>query len=308
MVTQAPNLGGPNGASVSNADACSIRESGPSDALPAPTVTLLRIRLLCSQDGTRLSRNEAHIAELERDFRQRLKDRPEAHPVHTPLRVIKRGDRYFIVAGNYRYAAGLRVPLDYMPCIILPEDMDDIHLFIEQYRDNAHHENYDRVERARAILHVKEKLGCPLAKAAQLLDIDDAGTATKLVGMLRIPEDLLEKIGEGEGKIPFTSAYELGRLHPNVEKIRELAEKVMRGLLCRDAVVTAVQTILGGGKRVKSEKPVKFRHNGGKGEFPGEWGWDQIIQWLADCQDAAKRGAKMPNAPASYLPRLLKGT
>ena len=230
----------------------------PNPALPTQPVVLIPVRCLHSQDGTRLSRREAHIAELLADFQRRLREHPDQHPVHTPLRVIERGDRYPIVAGNYRYLAALRVPLEDLPCMILPDDLDDIHLFIEQHRDNKLHEGYALVEQARNILHVKEQLGCSQAEAGRQLGVENPSDTSKLLRVLKgIPEDLLEKIGDGDGKLPFTSAHKLAQLSDEGQ-IRDLAEKAIRGLLCRDRLVDAVNKLLGNGRKVKA-KPVKAR-------------------------------------------------
>ena len=118
----------------------------PAPDFSAIPVTLLAITALFSEDGTRLSRNETHIRVLEDDFRRRMREHPDQHPVQTPLRVVQRKERYLIIAGNYRYLAGLRIPLRNLPCQVLPHDLDELQLFIEQHRDNALHEGYSPVE------------------------------------------------------------------------------------------------------------------------------------------------------------------
>jgi hypothetical protein len=183
------------------------RNSSPQPAcdFSALPVTRISITALYSEDATRLSRNEAQICRLEEDFRRRMREHPGEHPVYTPLRVLKRSERFLIVAGNYRYFAALRIPLPDLPCQVLPHDLDGIRLFIEMHRDNALHEDYSPVETARNILHVKDQLGCSQAEAGRLLGVENSSDVTKLLSVLkRIPRDLLDKIGEGDGKLPFT--------------------------------------------------------------------------------------------------------
>ncbi|HEU5458580.1 MAG TPA: ParB/RepB/Spo0J family partition protein [Terracidiphilus sp.] len=230
----------------------------PACDFSAIPITLIPITALYSEDTTRLSRNESQLRRLEEDFRRRLREYPGEHPVHTPLRVLKRGERFLIVAGNYRYFAALRIPLPDLPCQVLPHDLDGIRLFIEMHRDNALHEDYSPVEAARNILHVKDQLGCSQAEAGRLLGVENSSDVTKLLSVLkRIPPDLLDKIGEGDGKLPFSSAYKLTQLSDE-GRIRELADKAMKGLLCRDRLVDAVDRILHGAKRQKKPKPLKL--------------------------------------------------
>src|SRR5262249_55050820 len=153
------------------------------------------------------------------------------------------------------------IPLTDLPAIILPGNLSPIQFFIEAHRDNSLRENYDRVELARNILHVREALGCSQAEAGRQLGIDNASEVTKLLRVLRLPEDVLEKIGDGDGRLPFTSAYALSRLSDETT-IRDLADKATRGLLCRDKLEETVIRILGGRKQ-RREKPIRVRTPGG---------------------------------------------
>src|SRR5439155_6213992 len=78
--------------------------ASPAEA-PAqvPTVVLIAIHVLLSEDRTRLETDDDHLNALAADFKQRLREKSGEHPVTTPLRVIRRGERYLIVAGNNRY-------------------------------------------------------------------------------------------------------------------------------------------------------------------------------------------------------------
>ena len=112
-----------------------------------PAVVLIAIYALLSEDGTRLGRDDDHLNALAADFKQRMREKPGEHPVTTPLRVIRRGDNYLIVAGNNRYLAGLRAGLRDMPCIVLPGDLDEAALLIEQAKDNELRQGYSPLER-----------------------------------------------------------------------------------------------------------------------------------------------------------------
>jgi ParB-like chromosome segregation protein Spo0J len=273
----------------------------------APNVELLSIHDLFSQDATRLSRDEEHINALAADFRQRLRDHPDQHPVQTPLRVIRRGDKYLIVTGNNRYEAGLRAALQNMPCIILPDDLDEAGLLIEQAKDNEMRRGYTPLERARFVLRVVELRGVSQAEAGRLLGIK-AAEVTKLLSVLKhYPEDLHPLIGEGDGKVPVTTAYAFSRLHPDEHKIRELTDRVVKGLLSRDDAVIVVDGILNGGKKKQKKcKPTKFRTSGGVVIItPGGMNCAEARAELARVDEAMKR-CERHGLPMSSLPNLLK--
>jgi ParB-like chromosome segregation protein Spo0J len=213
--------------------------------LAVPAIVTILIHDLVSDDASRLDRDDDHISALVADFRQRQRDRPHEHPVQNPLRVLPRGDKFFIVTGNYRYLAALRVGLRDLPCIVLPAELGEADLFIEIVKDNRLHKEYSPIEDARNVLRVKELRGCSQAEAGRLIGIANPAEVTKLLRVLRgFPEDLFPLIGDGDGKVPFTTAYTLARLDDE-STIRGLVDKVVRGLLTRDAAEDEVQRLLG---------------------------------------------------------------
>jgi ParB family chromosome partitioning protein len=229
---------------------------------PLLAIVLIAIYDLFIEDGTRLSRDEEHINNLTADFEKRKIEKPNEHPVQNPLRVLQRTDKYLVVAGNNRLLAARRAGLRDLPCIILPGDLDEAGLLIEQAKDNEMHKAYTPMERARNVLLVAEKRGCSHAQAGKLLGIRSASEVTKLTRVLSgFPQDLWPMIGEGDGKVPFTTAYTLARLHPNEAKIRELTDRVLKGLLTRDSAEEEVAHILSGGKKPK-DKPLLIKYEG----------------------------------------------
>jgi ParB-like chromosome segregation protein Spo0J len=245
----------PNGAHQAH---CQPPDERRLNALP---ILMIAVYNLISQDATRLEHDEEHINNLADDFRRRLKDKPGEHPVQTPLRVVRRGDKFLIVAGNHRYWASLRIPLHELPCSLLPDDLDEAEFIIEAASDNELHHGYKPIERARNILRVAELRNCSHAHAGKLLGIG-APDVTKLLRVLKsYPQDLWPLIGEGDGKVPFTTAYTLARLHPNEAKIRELTDRVVKGLLTRDAAEEEVTRFLSGGKKPK-DRPLIIKYEG----------------------------------------------
>lgn len=274
-------------------------------AVPAPIVRLLAIYDLVSDDDTRLDRDEDHVNALAADFRARLKDKPDEHPVQTPLRVVPRGGKHSIVAGNNRYLAALRCGLRDLPCIVLSGDLDAADLLIERILDNRLHRPYTPLEDARNILRVKEFRGCSQAEAGRLVGVRNPSDVAKLLGVLKnFPPDLHDAIGEGEGKVPFTTAYALSRL-PDPARVRELAGRVVQGLLTRDAAEDQVAADLRG-KPAKPRKPITARSPKGLVVLIPPLDPDGVVAELTAVIEAVRRCVKS-NLPLSCMPQLLKG-
>jgi hypothetical protein len=220
--------------------------------------TLIPIHEFVSQDDTRIERDEDHINRLVGDFKNRMVEHPDQHPVQTFLRVVRKNGKYLIIAGNYRYLAGLRAGLRDLPCIIIGDDLSEAEILIEMAKDNELRRDYSPIERARNIFKLAELQKCSLAEAGKLLGILPPETS-KLVRVLKnFPRDLHELVGEGAGKVPFTSAYKLSMLQDE-GMIRELTEKITQGLLKRDSVDLLVDQALGVKKQKKQvQKPMKI--------------------------------------------------
>lgn len=269
----------------------------------APAVVLIAIYLLVSEDGTRLERDDDHLNALAADFKQRMREKPGEHPVTTPLRVIRRGENYLIVAGNNRYLAGLRAGLRDMPCIVLPGDLDEASLLIEQAKDNELRQGYSPLERVRNMVRLQQLRGCSQAEACRLLGIGIADGSRWLSVLKGFPEDLHSLLGEGDGKVPITVAYQLSRLKDE-GRIRDLSAKVTSGLLTRDAVESIVARELHGGRKAKAERPVKIVCGNVTATIRGN-PMEALKALHAKLTEAFKRVERDP-ALADLLPSLLK--
>jgi hypothetical protein len=115
-----------------------------------------------------------------------------------------------------------------------------------------------------------------------------------------VPE-LLELVGEGDGKLPVTCAYVIARLEDPAQQ-RELANMVVSGRLKRDACENEVARRLGTKK--KMAKPVKLKSEAALAMIPGDWTWDRLIEWLAKVSEAARKGSKH-GLPVSSLQSLV---
>jgi ParB/RepB/Spo0J family partition protein len=268
-----------------------------------PLVQLVLLHALTSDDPTRGVRSEERIQQLEEDFRRRQKENPDEHPVHTPARVVRRGDKFLLVTGNYRYFAALRIPLKDMPCIVLPDGLDDVALFIEATRDNVMRENYSPVDLARNILFVMEKRGCTQAEAGRLLGIKPCDVTKHLRVFKGIPEDVLNMIGVGDGKLPFSCAYLLTKLAEE-QRVRDLAEKCARGLLCREGLEIEIRNLLGSNNRQQKEKPYTLSSGGVAVSVSGGDILESLKAFVMKLGDAIKKLEKDGSGP-EYLGALI---
>jgi len=269
-------------------------------------IVMILIHELVAADDSRLDRDDEHIAALAADFQLRLQATPNEHPVKTPLRVLKRKENFLIVAGMHRFFAGLQVGLRDLPCILLPSDLDESALFIERIKDNRMHRPYTPIEDARNLLRVKELRGCSQAEAGRLIGIANPAEVTKLLRVLRgFPEDLFTLIGEGDGKVPFTTAYTLARLGDD-SSIRELADKVVKGLLTRDATEDEVQRLLGTRKQPNDcrGKPVTVKLPGLTATFTVAE--TRKARALIEKVDAAAVKLEKHNLPFTSLPDMFR--
>ena len=117
------------------------------------------------------------------------------------------------------------------------------------------------------------------------------------------PEDLHSLLGEGDGKVPITVAYQLSRLKDEA-RIRDLSAKVTSGLLTRDAVENIVAKELHGGKKAKPARPVKIVCGNVTATIQGN-PLDALKALHAKLTEAFKRVERDP-ALADLLPSLLK--
>ena len=278
--------------------------ASPAEApAPVPAVVLIAIHVLLSEDRTRLEHDDDHLNALAADFKQRLQEKPGEHPVTTPLRVIGRGERYLIVAGNNRYLAALRAGLRHLPCIILPGDLDEASLLIEMAKDNELRLGYSPLERIRNMVRVQQLRACSQAEACRLLGIGVADGSKWLSVLKGYPEDLHSLLGEGDGKVPITVAYQLSRLKDE-GRIRDLSAKVTSGLLTRDAAEIIVAKEVNGGKKSKAARPVKITCGNITATIKGN-PMEALKMLHAKLTEAFKRVERDP-ALADLLPSLLK--
>lgn len=261
-------------------------------------VQFLPTHLFVIDDETRIEDREPQVKALEADFLQRLAEKPNENPIHTPLRAFEEGGKFIPLAGNNRLLAARRVGLQSVPCRVEPRPQTRGGMFCDQFRDNQLHRPYTAIEKANGITRLAELDGISHHEAGRRLGIPPA-EVSKLIKVIGLPDDLLPLIGEGEGRVPFSVAYTVARLE-DVTAIRELFDKAARGLLTRDAAEAAVKARLTG--RAAKPQPVAFKNGHTKAETTSEDAEAVIASFTAfinAIRAAQKAGIQNPvrNAP-----------
>jgi ParB/RepB/Spo0J family partition protein len=88
------------------------------------------------------------------------------------------------------------------------------------------------------------------------------------------------------------------------DKQKELLDRAIQHNMKSDAVEILAAQLRG--KRPKNLKPLKASDAGAVLQFPADWGWDRLTDWLQHKLDVAKRSMKIPGLPASAFPSLLR--
>ncbi len=168
-----------------------------------------------------------------------------------PILVRKNGDKFDILDGERRYLAARHLGWKSIDAIVCDKDLSEGEIIQKQLLSNGQREGLTPVELAKAIARLIDVTGWKIGQAAQQLGMSPA-TVSKLLGLLKLPEALREKVASGA--IPASAGYELSRIN-DPEAQQALAEELIAGQLTRDSLVTAIRQRARQAKETH-EKPV----------------------------------------------------
>ncbi len=227
-------------------------------------------------------------------------------PIRCVPETVDGQEMYRVVTGWTRVLCGRRAGKTSAPTIVIRRPLTETDDLVQKLTENdlrGATSIKDRIKWYFRLLQLNPDWSQgDLAKAVH-------STPAEVSKTLRISKDLLpellELVGEGPERLPVTAAYAIARVEP--EQQRELTKLVLAGRLKRDAVELEVARRLG--KRPKKERPVKVVMDAASVLFPGNWTWEKIAEFGKKIEEAAKRGAKMPDLPpAAVLQSILKRT
>lgn len=174
--------------------------------------------------------------------------------LHEPIHVLRLGgDKYTLLTGERRVRAARKAGWATISAIVEEADLGDGDVLVRQMIENIQREDLTSIEKAKGIAALMKATSVNAAQAASKLGLT-AGTVSKLLSLLSLPEELQKRIDAGE--IPATTAYELTKL-TDPEAQKRLANQVAKGELTRDRVSVAVKGKKQNRHRVLKPRPVR---------------------------------------------------
>jgi ParB family chromosome partitioning protein len=130
-----------------------------------------------------------HSEESLRGLADSIRQHGMLNPITvTPLHNV---NRYKIVTGERRWRAALMAHLDTIPCVV--KEIASEERLTEQLIENLQREDLQPLEKARAILHIKDTLDATNREVAQRLGLSERAVGY-LLDLLALPEDIGEAV------------------------------------------------------------------------------------------------------------------
>ncbi|MBN1880245.1 ParB/RepB/Spo0J family partition protein [bacterium] len=146
-----------------------------------------------------MNRIEADPRQPRRQFSvkklQELAESIRLRGVLQPIRVRESGDSYLIVAGERRYRASKMAGLKEIPAIVC--DQSDLEAGIDSIIENLHRVDLNPMERADALVLLRENLGSPTWEEVGRRVGLCKRQVMHLIGLQALPEEIQIEIREG---------------------------------------------------------------------------------------------------------------
>lgn len=139
----------------------------------------------------------------------------KAHGVKTPLRVIPRGERYEVLAGNRRLKAARLAGIEHLPAIIGPE-LTPTEIRIDQLLDNDAHDSLTVLDRAACYQRLMRDNGWTAVTLAGKLGCSESKISKALAVKSSLVPDVQELVRAGS--LGVSLAYDLARLDSDTQR------------------------------------------------------------------------------------------
>lgn len=174
--------------------------------------------------------------------------------LHEPIHLLRLGgDKYSLLTGERRVRAARKAGWGTIAAVVEDGELSDGDVVVRQMIENVQREDLTSIEKAKGIEAIMKATGGNATQAASRLGLT-AGTVSKLLSLLSLPEDLQKRIDAGE--IPTTTAYELTKLNDPEERNR-LANQVANGELTRDRASVVIKRKKQNRQRVLKARPLR---------------------------------------------------
>ena len=160
---------------------------------------------------------------------QELAESIKEHGLIQPLIVSQNGrdDEYTLLAGERRWRAAQIAGLDVVPCIVKAH-VDDRVMTEITIIENVQREDLSAADEARAYEQLATEFGLCDEQIGRRVG-KDRTTIKNLRNLLALPPEILNNIGEGEGKVPQGTARKLvkvARLAP--KEVSAAAKRILK--------------------------------------------------------------------------------
>jgi ParB/RepB/Spo0J family partition protein len=160
---------------------------------------------------------------------QELAESIKEHGLIQPLIVSRNGrdDEYMLLAGERRWRAAQIAGFDVVPCVVKAH-VDERVMTEIAIIENVQRENLSAADEARAYEQLATEFGLSDEQIGRRVG-KDRTTIKNLRNLLALPAEILNNIGEGEGKIPQGTARKLvkvARLAP--KEVSAAAKRILK--------------------------------------------------------------------------------
>lgn len=251
-------------------------------------------RLLPVEQDIRTDRSSPEY----RDFFDRLVADLRERGVQVPIIAFRNGDSNVTLDGETRRLGSLMAGLESVPVLVYEEKPKDVKL--ASLLANSMRRGMTDQELAPLYQQLMQENGWGQADLAKAIHVSASKVSKVLAISSKLPADLQAMVSAGT--LPARAAYALSKLS-DVDKQRELAEKVVKGLLKVESLEEHVAKL--SGKKAKKEKPVKLSLCGVT-VILSVFDPEKIAAALVQIDGALKKREKHA-LPWSAMPQLVKG-
>jgi ParB family transcriptional regulator, chromosome partitioning protein len=208
--------------------------------------------------------------------------------VQQPIRARRDGERLVVVVGGRRVLAARLAKLREVPVIIEEKPLCEGEVLHRQLVENMQRVELLPLERANGLKRLIELTGWSTKDAAAKCGLS-AATATKLLSILNLPQEVQRRVDAGE--IPWSSAYELSRIG-DTQTQSELATRVIEGELTRDGLSEAARPESAHGSRPTAGKSNRVTLVTADGHIVSVAGKDLTVEHIAVATEELLRKAR----------------
>jgi len=221
--------------------------------------------------------------------------------IRNPIQAMRDGEGLVVLAGETRRQAAIAAGLDKVPVNILDRPLSAGEMLLEALLENEMRRGWSDLERAEMYAEIMAANEWTQAELAHHLNRKRGQVSKVMAVSSKLPDDLKAVIGKGPGKIGPRAGYQLSRL-PDHVAMRELAGKLVDGLLTTDLLEVEIAKRLGKGTR--KPKAVKGKTQKGLSfVLPSDYvtAQTEVALLMESLKKAERLGLPLSSVPALVM-------